>query len=264
MHNKLQVFSNTEFGEIGVIEIGNKPYFPATRCAEILGYTNPRKAILDHCKGVTKRDSLSMGGAQETNYIPEGDLYRLIIRSRLPAAERFERWVFDEVLPSIRKHGLYAADELLANPDLFINALQALKTERAKAAALTERVAIQEQQIVEMKPKAGYYDVVLACKNAVPMRVIAKDYGWSAQRMNAFLHDCGIQYKQGGVWLLYQNHAQNGYTDTKTHIHQGSNGEPKSTIHTYWTQKGRLFIYEKMKAAGNLPLIERSDLSQEA
>jgi prophage antirepressor-like protein len=257
MSNKLQLFHNTEFGEIGVIEIEDKPYFPATRCAEILGYKNPQEAIRDHCKGVSETLTPTAGGTQTIRVIPEGDLYRLIVRSKLPAAERFERWVFDKVLPSIRKHGLYAADELLANPDLFINALQALKAERAKAAALTERVAVQEQQICEMKPKAGYYDVVLACKNAVPMRVIAKDYGWSAQRMNAFLHDHGIQYKQGGVWLLYQNHAANGYTDTKTHVHQGGDGTPKSTIHTYWTQKGRLFIYEKMKSSGYLPLIER-------
>jgi phage antirepressor YoqD-like protein len=109
----------------------------------------------------------------------------------------------------------------------------------------------------EVEAAMAVEDALLACKNAVTMRVIAKDYGWSAQRMNAFLHDHGIQYKQGGVWLLYQNHAANGYTDTKTHVHQGSDGEMKSTIHTYWTQKGRLFIYEKMKAAGYLPLIER-------
>jgi prophage antirepressor-like protein len=258
MQNQMQIFSNTEFGEISVIEVNSKPYFPATRCAEILGYGNPKQAIIDHCRGVVKRDLIdTLGRTQQVNFISEGDLYRLIVRSRLPGAVRFETWVFDEVLPSIRKHGLYAADELLANPDLFIRALQELKAERSKANALTERVAVQEQQIVEMKPKAGYYDVVLACKNAVPMRVIAKDYGWSAQRMNAFLHEHGIQYKQGGVWLLYQNHAENGYTDTKTHIHQGSDGNPKSTIHTYWTQKGRLFIYEKMKSAGHLPLIER-------
>jgi prophage antirepressor-like protein len=265
MQNQLQLFSNTEFGEIRVIEVDGKSYAVGIDVARALDYAKPSQAVIDHCKGIRKLGIPSAGGLQETNIVTEGDIYRLIIKaadqSRNPdikaKAARFERWVFDEVLPSIRKHGMYAADELLANPDLFIRALQALKAERAKAAALAERAAVQEQQISEMKPKAGYYDVVLACKNAVPMRVIAKDYGWSAQRMNAFLHDHGIQYKQGGVWLLYQNHAANGYTDTKTHVHQGAGGEMKSTIHTYWTQKGRLFIYEKMKSVGNLPLIER-------
>jgi phage antirepressor YoqD-like protein len=108
-----------------------------------------------------------------------------------------------------------------------------------------------------MRPKAGYFDVVLACKDAVAISVIAKDYGWSAKRMNSFLHECGIQFKQGNIWLLYQNHAQKGYTDTKTHIYTGKDGEPHSTVHTYWTQKGRLFIYETMKTKGFLPMIER-------
>lgn len=105
--NDLKVFQNTEFGELGVMLIDGKEWFPATQCAKLLGYTNPRKAILDHCKGVTKRDALTDGGVQGINYIPEGDLYRLIISSKLPAAERFEKWVFEEVLPSIRKTGSY-------------------------------------------------------------------------------------------------------------------------------------------------------------
>lgn len=106
--NKMTVFQNTEFGELGVLEINGKPYFPATECARILGYANPKKAIIDHCKGVTKRDLLTNGGIQIVNFIPEGDLYRLIVSSKLPAAERFETWVFDEVLPAIRKTGAYS------------------------------------------------------------------------------------------------------------------------------------------------------------
>ena len=111
--NNLQTFSNSEFGALEVLEIDGKPYFPATACAKMLGYANPRKAILDHCKedGVTKRDAIdSMGRSQETKYISEGNLYRLIVHSKLPSAERFERWVFDEVLPAIRKQGMYAPD----------------------------------------------------------------------------------------------------------------------------------------------------------
>ena len=109
--NEMQVFQNSEFGELGVLEIDGKPYFPATTCAKILGYSNPRKAILDHCKedGVTKRDVIdSMGRTQYAKFITEGNLYRLITHSKLPAAERFEKWVFDEVLPSIRQTGSYS------------------------------------------------------------------------------------------------------------------------------------------------------------
>ncbi|MGN0667318.1 MAG: Bro-N domain-containing protein [Huintestinicola sp.] len=97
----LKVFKNTEFGELGVMLIEGKEYFPAIQCAAALGYKNPKDAIIRHCKGVVKHDLPTNGGSQTVNYIPEGDLYRLIVSSKLPAAEKFERWVFDEVLPSI-------------------------------------------------------------------------------------------------------------------------------------------------------------------
>ncbi|HNX63656.1 MAG TPA: BRO family protein [Oscillospiraceae bacterium] len=105
--NDLKVFKNTEFGELGVLMIEGKEYFPATQCAKILGYTNPQKAIRDHCKGVNKTFTPTAGGVQEIKFIPEGDLYRLIVSSKLPAAEKFERWIFDEVLPEIRRTGSY-------------------------------------------------------------------------------------------------------------------------------------------------------------
>lgn len=107
---EMQIFKSTEFGELGIVEIEGKEYFPATACAKMLGYTNPKKAIIDHCKGVTKRSLPTNGGVQEINLIPEGDLYRLIVSSRLPATERFERWIFDEVVPTIRKQGAYIPD----------------------------------------------------------------------------------------------------------------------------------------------------------
>lgn len=108
--NNLMKFSNGEFGELSVLEIDGKPYFPASACAKMLGYDNTRDAIIRHCKGVVKHDTLTTGGTQKINFIPEGDLYRLIVHSRLPAAERFEKWVFDEVLPTIRREGYYAPD----------------------------------------------------------------------------------------------------------------------------------------------------------
>ena len=105
--NELQIFNSGEFGEIRTIEIDGKPYFVGTDVAKALGYSNPRKAILDHCKGVTKRDTPTSSGVQLMSYINEGDLYRLIMKSKLPSAEKFEAWVMDEVLPTIRKTGSY-------------------------------------------------------------------------------------------------------------------------------------------------------------
>ena len=112
--NELQIFNSEEFGEIRTAEINGKPYFVGTDVAKALGYSNPRKAILDHCKGVTKRDTPTSSGMQSMSYINEGDLYRLIMKSKLPSAEKFESWVMDEVLPSIRKTGSYQKPMTLA------------------------------------------------------------------------------------------------------------------------------------------------------
>ena len=125
---------------------------------------------------------------------------------------------------------------------------------------LEGKVAIQNQQIIEMKPKASYYDVVLNCKDLISTSAIAKDYGKSAIWMNRYLHEKGIQFKQGDIWLLYQKYAEKGYTSTKTHSYLGSKGETRTKVHTYWTQKGRLFIYDLLKANGILPQIEMEEL----
>lgn len=192
--------------------------------------------------------------------INESGLYSLIFGSKLPTARRFKRWVTSEVLPTIRRHGVYAVDEVLANPDTLIEALLQLKAEREINQALKETVAVQNQQIVEMKPKASYYDVVLNCKDLVAISVIAKDYGWSANRMNQYLHQKGVQYKQGNkIWLLYQKYAEMGYTNTKTHSYPGNYGTMHTAVHTYWTQQGRLFIYELLKSDGILPTMEQED-----
>lgn len=115
--NEMQVFQNSEFGELGVLEVNGKPYFPATACAKVLGYSNPWKAINDHCKkdGLTKCEVIdSVGRTQTAKFINEGNLYRLITHSKLPAAERFEKWVFDEVLPTIRRTGGYGQVDVTA------------------------------------------------------------------------------------------------------------------------------------------------------
>ena len=127
---------------------------------------------------------------------------------------------------------------------------------RQQTLQLTETIAIKDQQIAEMKPKVSYYDIVLACKDLLPISQISKDYGWSARRMNEWLNEQRVQFKQGNIWLLYQKYAELGYTSTKTNLYSSKDGTQHTKIHTYWTQKGRLFIYEIMKAAGNLPLIE--------
>ena len=113
MNNKIEVFKNEQFGEVRTILEGETLLFCGSDIAKALGYARPGKAIIDHCKGVLKRDTLTSGGMQSLSYIPEGDVYRLIVHSKLPAAEKFEHWLFDEVVPTIRKTGGYMTDSLL-------------------------------------------------------------------------------------------------------------------------------------------------------
>ena len=258
--NELKIFENPDFGKVRTMEINGEPYFVGKDVAEILGYSNPQKAIREHVddddKGVN--EMVTPGGAQQLVCINESGLYSLILSSKLPKAKEFKRWVTSEVLPSIRKHGLYATEELISNPDIAIAAFQALKEEREKNRKLADTVAVQNQQIAELQPKASYYDVVLNCKDLLSITEIAKDYGKSAKWLNNYLHENKVQYKQGNIWLLYQNHAEKGYTNTKTQTFNGNDGNVHTKVHTYWTQKGRLFIYDLLKSKGIVPIIERS------
>lgn len=185
--NNLTVFKNQDFGEVRTVAINDEPYFVGKDVAEILGYERGTKAIADK---VEAEDRTMINNETQSQFgielgqrggwlINESGLYSLILSSKLPTAKKFKRWVTSEVLPAIRKHGAYATEELIANPDLAIAAFKALKEEREQNRKLEQTVAVQTQQISEMVPKVSYYDVVLNCKDLVSMSVIAKDYGWS-------------------------------------------------------------------------------------
>lgn len=130
--------------------------------------------------------------------------------------------------------------------------------EQKERLQLITTVAVQEQQIIEMKPKASYYDIVLNCPDLMSTSSIAKDYGKSARWLNAYLHDKGVQYRQGNIWLLYQKYAQYGYTNTKTHTVSDADGTQHAKVHTYWTQKGRLFIFDLLKSDDIHPIVEQN------
>ena len=145
MDNKIEIFKNEQFGEVRTILEGEKVLFCAADVAKALGYTNPNKAVNDHCRAITKRSTPISGKVQSINFIPEGDVYRLIIRSKLPAAEKFELWVFDEVIPTIRKTGGYSTTlPDFANP---AEAARAWADEYEKNLALTAA----NQQLTEEK-----------------------------------------------------------------------------------------------------------------
>ena len=203
---ELQIFQNAEFGSVRSTMINGESFFVGKDVAEILGYADPNKAIAMHVDEEDKlNDKTASSLGQRGGWlINESGLYSLILSSKLPAAKRFKRWVTSEVLPAIRRHGLYAVDDMLNNPDALIEALQAYKTERMQRISLEAENAVQKQQFIEMQPKASYYDVVLNSPDLVSITEISKDYGWSAQKMNEYLHRQGIQFKQGGrIWILY-------------------------------------------------------------
>ena len=247
----LQTF-NFEDLPVRTLTVDEEPYFVGKDVADILGYSNSRKALLDHVDEEDKLTSRIVTAGQNRNQtiINESGLYSLIFSSKLESAKRFKRWVTSEVLPAIRKHGLYATDNVIEqtiqNPDYIIHVLTEFKKER-------EGRLVAEQQVHELKPKATYYDLVLQNKSLLSVSKIAKDYGMSARSLNKLLHSLGVQYKQGDIWLLYAKYQDKGYTHTSTY----SLDEEHSKVTTKWTQKGRLFIYELLKEHDILPVIEQ-------
>lgn len=245
---EIQTF-NFENQQVRTVEIENEPWFVANDVTTILGLSNTTVALqrLDE----DERAKYNLGRQGMTNIVNEYGLYNLVLASRKPEAKQFKRWITHEVLPTIRKHGAYLTpdkiEEALLNPDTLINLATQLKQER-------EGRLIAEQRVNELTPKATYYDLVLQNNTLLSITKIAKDYGWSGTKMNHFLHENKVQFKQGDTWLLYQKYADKGYTQSKTNIVDGGK---KTVMHTYWTQKGRLFIYELMKSKGYLPVIER-------
>ena len=262
MTEQLQTW-NYESSEIRTVEKDGEPWFVGKDVADILGYSDTAQAVRKHIddedKGVV--EMTTPGGKQPVTIINESGLYSLILSSKLPTAKKFKRWVTSEVLPTIRKHGAYMTEQTLeralTSPDFLIELATQLKAEQAQRKRLETAVAVQSQQIAELQPKASYYDVVLNCKDLISITSIAKDYGKSGTWLNRYLNQSGVQYKQGNNWLLYQKYAEKGYTSTKTQTFPGADGQQHTKVHTYWTQKGRLFIYDLLKANGLLPLMEQ-------
>ncbi|EHD0818680.1 phage antirepressor [Staphylococcus pseudintermedius] len=252
---ELQIFNFEEL-PVRTLTVDDEPYFVGKDVAEILGYSKARNAIAKHVDFEDKKDAPiqgPLGETQKMTIINESGLYSLIFSSKLESAKRFKRWVTSEVLPAIRKHGIYATDSVIEqtiqNPDYIIHVLTEFKKER-------EGRLVAEQQVQELKPKATYYDLVLQNKSLLSVSKIAKDYGMSARALNKLLHELGVQYKQGDIWLLYAKHQDKGYTQTSTYALD----EEHSKVTTKWTQKGRLFIYELLKNKGVLPSIEKSNV----
>lgn len=297
-NNQIQMFEHEDLGKIRIINIGGEPWFVGKDVSDILGYSNSRKALLDHVDAQDKLASrfVTSGQNRSMTAINESGLYSLILSSKLPQAKAFKRWVTSEILPSIRKHGAYVTESTLSKmtntPGFTETLLDALAEEHSKNVVLEGHVKAlagevktlnnevdvlegelktleDEVDVLEVSveileasvealddkvetltPKARYYDRVIHSGDAIPVSIIAKDYGMTAMAFNRLLRDFRIQYKVDGTWLLYKKYANKGYVKTKT-FYKSCGG---SVVHTYWLQKGRRFLYEVLALSGIYPI----------
>ena len=248
MNSEVQIFTNATFGNVRVVIDGDKTLFCGSDIAKSLGYARPADAITAHCKRVCVLPTPSAGGVQNTKFISEGDVYRLITHSKLPAAEQFEHWVFDEVLPSIRKHGLYAVDELLADPDVAIKAFTALKEEREKRKAF-------ELKVMEDAPKVLFANAVETARNSILIGDLAKILRQNGvktgqKRLFEFLRKEEYLMKQGTSYNMPTQKAMElGLFEVKERTIKNSDGSTMLVRTTMVTGHGQTYFVNKFLSA---------------
>lgn len=262
--NDIQIFKNEEFGQVRVIEKNKEAWFCLVDVCRVLDINNSSqlKTRLNQDGVIINEVIDSMGRKQEATFINEPNLYKAIFQSRKPEAESFTNWVTNEILPSIRKTGGYiAGEERMTEDELVLKAMTVLNRKVANLKQKNTQLQLEntqhKQMIGELKPKADYTDKILQSKSTVTVTAIAKDYGMSAIEFNKVLHDLKIQFKQSGQWFLYEKYQRCGYTHSKTTEYKRNDGTIGSKLNTEWTQKGRLFLYNRLKESNIIPVIEK-------
>lgn len=245
---ELQIFKNDAFGEVRTVLVNNEPYFVGKDVAEVLGYERPTKAVQDHVDQEDKDEipiQDSIGRFQKTPIINESGLYSLILKSKLPTAKQFKRWVTSEMLPTIRKHGVYATDELLDNPDFLIDALKKLKVER-------ELRLSHEATIEEQKPKVLFADAVSASHTSILVGELAKLIKQNGveigqNRLFQVLRDEGYLIKRKGTDynMPTQYSMELGLFEIKERTINNPDGSIRTTKTPKVTGKGQQFFINK-------------------
>ena len=278
--NDIQIFNNPQFGQVRTAGTPEKPLFClADVCKALELRSGDVMRRLD--KDVVSTQPLSTaGGTQMANFVNEDGLYDVILDSRKPEARAFRKWVTSEVLPSIRKTGSYGVPNSFAEA-LMLAAKQQFQIEEneKKIAALNEEqerllientqkdetITEQGEQIIkltsdisQMQPKVDYCDIILRSTSTVLITQIAQDYGMSAKTFNKVLSEMKIQHRVNNQWILYAPYISQGYVQSKPVNIQLGDGSTKVRLNTEWTQRGRLFLYEKLKKVDILPLIEKN------
>lgn len=253
MTPSIKIFNNAEFGEVRIFDKNGEPWFVGRDVCNILGYANASKAIADHVDNEEKlyNESLSSLGQRGGWLINESGLYSLILSSKLPNAKRFKHWVTSEILPSIRKHGMYATDELINNPDVFIQVLQELKAERERKAAL-------EAQAEANRPKIIFADAVATSHNSILIGDLAKlikqngvDIG--QKRLFEWLRNNGYLMKSGASYNLpTQKSMELKLFEIKERTINNPDGSIRTTKTTKVTGKGQQYFINKLLSTAML------------
>lgn len=240
---KNQIFKSEEFGQIRTCMVNGETYFVGKDVASALGYVHPTKAVTTHVDEEDRimTETVTIQGKRQTTIINESGLYSLILSSKLDSAKRFKRWVTSEVLPAIRKNGRYELEQ--------------------QNRLLESRNTLLEEITAQQKPLTDYARTILSSTQTVTITQIAQDYGFSAMRFNELLLRLRIQHKVGGQWILYSPYLNRGYVQSFSSYYVKPDGEVQVKLHTRWTQSGRLFLYEELKRAGILPLIEIENIA---
>jgi len=260
MQNKIQIYDSPDFGQIRVVELDGQPWWVLSDVCKCLGLSNPtivaQKLDEDEKLKVDPKSNLGSRSNVPITVITESGLYAVILRSDKPNAREFRKWITSKVLPSIRKHGAYINDNVLRrmqeDSEYTAELIRNLTAERNMSNALIGTVA-------RLAPKAYYHDIILQSPDAIPVTIIAKDYGMSGTAFNKLLYRLNVQFRRGGTWLLYAKYQDNGYTVTNTYTKNGMT----TFVHTYWTQRGRFWLYKLLKSNGILPANERTAIGEQ-
>ncbi|WP_336821262.1 phage antirepressor KilAC domain-containing protein [Bacillus thuringiensis] len=247
--NQLQNFSHNAFGKLEILMKDGKEYFPATYVANLLGYANATEAIKRHCKneGVAFHEVPTTSGVQNKKFINEPNLYRLIVKSKLPQAEQFEKWVFEDVLPTIRRHGAYMTDQVLeqavTNPDFAIGLLTKLKEEK-------EKLAAAQQQIVQQQPLVVFAEACMQSNESLKVSEVAKmaakhNVKIGQRQLFAKLREWNLMFKRSTEPT--QLGVEKEYFEIAQGVKQKPNGEAFTWTTTYVTPKGQAYIIDRLK-----------------
>ena len=248
--NELQIFNSPEFGDIRTVEIDGKPYFVGADVAKALGYKDTVNALKQHCRGVVKHHLTdSLGRNQEASFIPEGDLYRLIMKSKLPSAEKFESWVMDEILPSIRKNGGYiVGQETLSDEELMAKAILVAQKKIAERDKIIEK---QRLKIEADKPKTIFADAVSTSHTSILIGDLAKlicqnGVQTGQKRLFQWMRENGYLMKSGASYNMpMQRYIEQGLFEVKESSVQNPDGSVRVTRTTKVTGKGQLYFINK-------------------